>query len=144
MYKNSNTNINTRTHTSEFKRKNDVEAQTSSIRETSPQASGSATESLLENQFMSTPVQSLYDPDKQQAETQRNETDMTMYDNGDDHISPPKITTSQIEEQLVKNDITNELYMPLSPTIVLKRKNEMLYVPLDFENCLTIDALVDL
>ena len=41
------------------------------------------------------------------------------------------------------DDITNELYMPLSSTIVLKRKKEMLYVPLDFENGLTIDALVD-
>ena len=33
--------------------------------------------------------------------------------------------------------------MTLSSTIVLKRKNEKLYVPLDFENGLTIDALVD-
>ena len=56
---------------------------------------------------------------------------------------PPKITTSQIEERLVRDDFTNELYMPLSSTIVLKRKKEMLYVPLDFENGLTIDALVD-
>ena len=43
----------------------------------------------------------------------------------------------------MRDDITNELYMPLSSTIVLKRKKEMLYVPLDFENGLTIDALVD-
>ena len=69
--------------------------------------------------------------------------DMTADDHGDDNISPPKITTSQIEEQLVRDDTTNELYMPLSSTIVLKRKKEMLYVPLDFENGLTIDALVD-
>ena len=33
--------------------------------------------------------------------------------------------------------------MPLSSTIVLKRKKEMLYFPLDFDNGLTIDALVD-
>ena len=33
--------------------------------------------------------------------------------------------------------------MPLSSTIVLKRKKEMLYVPLDFTNDLTLDALVD-
>ena len=33
--------------------------------------------------------------------------------------------------------------MPLSSTIVLKRKKEMLYVPLDFENGLTIGAFVD-
>ena len=33
--------------------------------------------------------------------------------------------------------------MPPSSTIVLKRKKEMLYVPLDFKNGLTLDALVD-
>ena len=64
-------------------------------------------------------------------------------DNGDDNISPPIITNSQIEEQLVRDDISNELYMPLSSTIVLTRNKETLYVPLDFENGLTIDALVD-
>ena len=68
---------------------------------------------------------------------------MTTYDEGDDNISPPEITTSQIQEQIVKDENTNELYMPLSSTIVLRRKKEMLYVPLDFENGLTIDALVD-
>ena len=68
---------------------------------------------------------------------------MITYGNGDDTISPPEITTSQFQEQLVRDDITNELYMPLSSTIVLKRKKEMLYVPLDFDNGLTIDALVD-
>ena len=67
---------------------------------------------------------------------------MTTSGKGDDNISP-EITTSQIQEQLVRDDITNELYMPVSSTIVLKRKKEMLYVPLDFENGLTIDALVD-
>ena len=43
----------------------------------------------------------------------------------------------------MRDDITNELYMPLSATIVLKRKKEMLYVPLDFENGFTIVAFVD-
>ena len=41
------------------------------------------------------------------------------------------------------DDITNEVYIPLSSTIVLKGKKEMPYVSLDFENGLTIDALVD-
>ena len=68
---------------------------------------------------------------------------MTTYGNGGDNISPPEITTSQIQEQLVRDDTTNELYMPLTSTIVLKRRKEMLYVPLDFENGVTIDALVD-
>ena len=68
---------------------------------------------------------------------------MTTYDNGDDNISPPEITTSQAEERPERNDITNELYMPQSSTIVPKLKKEMLYVPLDFQNDLTIDSLVD-
>ena len=68
---------------------------------------------------------------------------LTTCGNGDDNISPPEITILQIQEQLVRDDITNKLYMPLSSTIVLKRQKEMLYVPLDFKNGLKIDALVD-
>ena len=129
------------THTP--KQKIDVEAQTSSIKETSSQVSGSHTESLLENQTRSIPVQSPNDSRKRQNEIQRNEIGLTTYGNGDDNTSSPKITISQIQEQLVSDDITNELYMPLSSTIVLKRKKEILYVHLDFDNGLTIDALVD-
>ena len=125
------------------KQKNDVKAQASAIKETSSQVSGSDTESLLENQTRSIPVQCPNDSKKQQNEFQRNETDIATYDNGDDNISLPEITTSQIEERLVRDDITNELYMPLSYTIVLKRKKEMLYVPLNFEDAVTLDALVD-
>ena len=123
--------------------KNAVEAQTSPIKETSPQKSGSDTESPLESQTRSIPVQYLDDSNKQPNEIQQNEMSLTTYNEGDDNISPPEITTSQIQEQLVRDENTNELYMPLSSTIVLKRKKEMLYVPLDFENGLTIDALVD-
>ena len=129
------------THTP--KQKNDVEAQTSPIKKTSSQKSGSDTESPLENQTRSIPVQCPDDSNKQQNEIQRNEIGLTTYDSGDDNISPPEITTSQIQEHLVRDDITNDLYMPLSSTIVLKRKKEMIYVPLDFENNLLIDALVD-
>ena len=121
-----------------------MEAQTSPKKETSSQVSGPDTELLLENQTRSIPVQCPNDSNKQQNEIQRNEIGLTTYGNGDDNISPPEITTSQIQEQLVRNDNTNELYMPLSSTNVLKRKKEMLYVPLDFENGLTIDALTDL
>ena len=129
------------THTP--KQKNDVEAHTSPIKKTSPQKSGSDTESLLENQTRSIPVQCPNDSNNQQNEIQRKEIALTTYDEGDDNISPPEITTSQIQEQLVRDENTNEHYMPLSSTIVLKRKKEMLYVPLDFENGSTIDALVD-
>ena len=113
------------------------------MKETSPQVSGSRTKPFLGNKTGSTPVQSLNDSKKRQSENQRLEMNMTANNNVDDNISPPKITTSQIEKQLVRDDITNELYMPLSSTVVLKRKKERLGVPLDFENGLTIDGLVD-
>ena len=37
---------------------------------------------------------------------------------------------------------TNEFYLALTSTVVLKRKQEMFFVPLDFEINLTIDGLV--
>ena len=89
------------THTP--KQKKDVEAQTSPIKKTSPQKSGSDTESLLENQTRSIPVQCPNDSNNQQNEIQRNEIGLTTYDEGDDNISPPEITTSQIQEQLVRD-----------------------------------------
>ena len=97
----------------------------------------------MENQTGSTPVQCLNDSKTRQFEIQRNETDMTANDSGDDNNSPPKKTTSQIKKRFVRDKTTNELKMPLSSTIVLKRKKEMLYGPLDFENSLTIDDPVD-
>ena len=63
--------------------------------------------------------------------------------NGD--TATPLLTTATplIEERLVRDEQTNEVYLPLTSTVVLKRKQEMLYVPLDFENNLTVDSLVD-
>ena len=58
--------------------------------------------------------------------------------------TPPLTTATPLnEEGLVRDEQTNELYLPLTSTVVLKRKQEMLYVPLDFENNHTVDALVD-
>ena len=68
---------------------------------------------------------------------------MTAKDTGNDNISLPKIATSQIEEQRVGVEITKELYMPLSSTIVPKSKKEMLYVPLHFRNGLTTGVFVE-
>ena len=127
----------------EPKQRSNVGSQTSPIKETSPQVPVSSTEPLLGDQTRSALVPSLNDSTKPSSAIQRNEIDMTTCDSGDDKISPPAITIPQIEDQLVRDDKTNELYMPLSSTIVLKRKKEMLYVPLDFENGLTIGALVD-
>ena len=57
--------------------------------------------------------------------------------------APLSITTRLIEEGLVRDDQTNEFYLPLTSTVVLKRKQEMLNLPLDFKNNLIVDALVD-
>ena len=143
IYQTCNNQTHENTHMPESKQSSDVESQTSPIKETSPQVSVSSTEPLPGNQTRSPPVLSLNDSKKPSSEIQRYEADMTTCDSGDSKISPPPITISQIEERLVRDDSTNELYMPLSSTIVLKRKKEMLYVPLYFENGLTIDALVD-
>ena len=67
---------------------------------------------------------------------------MTANDTGD-NLSLPKKTNSQIEERYVRDEYTEEFYMPLPSTIIVKRTKEMLCVPLDFENGFIIDALVD-
>ena len=143
MYQTVTNEIHKNTHKPKSKQRSDVESQTSPIKENSPQVCVSSTEPLLGNQTRSALVPSLNDSTKPSSEIQRNKIDMTTRDSGDDNISPPAITISQIEEKLLRDDMTNELYMPLSSTIVLKRKKEILYVPLDFENRLTIDALFD-
>ena len=50
----------------------------------------------------------------------------------------------QVEEKLVRDENTNELFMTLSlHESPQTGKKEMLYVPLDFENALTLVALSD-
>ena len=143
IHKTSTTEINENTHMPESKQGIDVESHTSPKKETSSQVSVSSTGPFPGNQTWGTPVQSLNDTETPTSEIQRKEINMTTYDNGDDIISPPVITISQIEERLVRDDITNELYMPLSSTFFLKRKKDMLYVPLNFENGLKKDVFVD-
>ena len=63
--------------------------------------------------------------------------------NGDTTTPPLTTATPLVEEGLVRDEQTIEVYLPLTSTVVLKRKQEMLYVPLDFEKNLTVDALVD-
>ena len=93
----------------ESKQRSDVESQTSPMKETSSQESVSSTEPLPGNQTRSTLVQSLNDSNKAQPEIQQHERNIIANDNRDDSNSPPKITTSQIEDQIVRNDTTNEL-----------------------------------
>ena len=76
-------------------------------------------------------------------DTQNTEQQMVTTPKGDTTASPLTTVTPLIEEGLLRDQQTNEIYLPLTSTVVLKRKHEMLYVPLDFENNLTVDALVD-
>ena len=63
--------------------------------------------------------------------------------NGDTRTPPLTTATSLIEEGPLRDEQTNEVNLPLTSTVVLNRKQELLYVPLDFENNFTVDALVD-
>ena len=71
------------------------------------------------------------------------EQHMTTTPNKEMATPPLNTATPLIEEGLVRDEQTIELYLPLTSRVVLKRKQEMLYVPLDFENNHTVDALVD-
>ena len=62
--------------------------------------------------------------------------------NGDTTLLPLTTTTPLIEEGLVRLEQTNDVFLPLTSRVVWKRNQEMLYIPLDFENILTVDALV--
>ena len=72
------------------------------MKEISSQVSGSSTEPLPGNQTGSMPLQSLNDSKERQSEIQRHEMNITANVNGEDNISFPKTTHSQIEEQLVR------------------------------------------
>ena len=43
----------------------------------------------------------------------------------------------------MRDEQANEVYLPFTSILVLKRKQERLYVPLDFESNLTVDGLMD-
>ena len=95
------------------------------------------------NQTRNEPVPFLDCPKNSSNNTQNTEQHVVTTPSGDTTTSPLTTATPLIEEGLVRDEKTNEIYIPLSSTVVLKRKQEMLYVPLDFENYLTVDALVD-
>ena len=89
------------------------------------------------------PVPFLDCPKSSSTDTQNTEQHVVTNPNGLATTPPLTTTTPLIEEGLVRDEQTNEVYLPLTSTVVLKRKQEMLYVPLDFESNLTVDALVD-
>ena len=101
------------------------------------------TEQSSENQIGSEPVSFLSCSKDSSTDNQNAEQHITTTLNNEMTIPPLTTATSLIEERLVRAEQTNELYLPLTSTVVLKRKQEMLYVPLNFEYNHTVDALVD-
>ena len=89
------------------------------------------------------PVPFLDCPKNSSTNTQNTQQHVVTTPNGLTTTLPLATATPLIEEGLVRDEQTNQVYLPLTSTVVLKKNQEMLYVPLDFEKNLTIDALVD-
>ena len=123
--------------------KTTVANQTSPLKGTQPQNYVVTTEQPSGNQAGDEPLPFLNCSKNCSTDIQNSEQHVTTTLNG--ATATPTLTTATplIEEGLVRDEQTNEIYLPLTSTVVLKRKQEMLYVPLDFENILMADALVD-
>ena len=123
--------------------KTNVATQTSTPKGIQPQNHVDTTGRSSGNQTGNEPV-SFLSCSKESSTDSQNAEQHIMTTSNKEMTTPPLTTaTPLIEEGLVKDEQTNELYLPLTSTVVLKRKQEMLYVPLDFKNNLTVDALVD-
>ena len=123
--------------------KTNVGSQTSPPKGTQSQNYVDATEQPSGNQTGNEPVSFLDCSKNYSTNTQNTEQHIVTTLNGDTTTPPLTTATPLYEEGLVRDEQTNEIYLPLTSTVVLKRKQGMLYVPLDFENILTVDALVD-
>ena len=122
--------------------KTNVARQTSPPKGTQPQNRVAATEQPPGNQTGNEPVP-FPDYPKNSTNTQNAQQHAETTPSRDITTPPLTTTTPLIEEGLVRDEQTNEVYFPITSTVVLKRKQEMLYVPLDFEYNLAVDALVD-
>ena len=118
-------------------------SQTSPPKGTQPQNHVDTTEQSSGNQAGNELVPFLDCSKNSSTNAQNTEQHVVTTPNGDTTTPPLTTATPLIEEGLVRDEQTNEVYLPLTSTVVLKQKQEMLYVPLDFDSNLTIDALVD-
>ena len=133
-------NLNNITNNSNLK--TNVASQTSPPKGTQPQNQVDTTEQSS-GKTGNEPVPFLDCSKKSSTNTQNTEQHVVTTPNGLTTTPPLTTATPLIEEGLVRDEQTNEVFLPLTSTVVLKRKQEMPYVPLDFENNLTVDALVD-
>ena len=123
--------------------KTNVASQTSPPKGIQQQNHVVTTEQSSGNQTGNEPVSFLSCSKDSSTDSQKAEQHVTTTPNKEMTTPPLTTATPLIEEALVRDEQTNELYLPLTSTVVLKRKQEMLYVPLDFENNHTVDALGD-
>ena len=108
-----------------------------------PQNHVKATEQPPGNQTVNEPVQFLSCSNSCPTDIPETKNHKLATFGGDTTIPTLTITTP-ILKSLRRDEQNNELYLPLTSAVVLKRKQEMLYVPLHFGNNLTVDALLDL
>ena len=123
-----------------------VASQTSSPKGTQPQNYVVATEQPSGNQTGNEPVPFLNWSKNRPTVIQKSVQHVKTTPTGDTTIPTLTKTTpfvEETEEWFVRDEPSNENYLPLTSTVVLKRKREMLHVPLDFENKLAVEALVD-
>ena len=131
-------NLNNTTNDSTLK--TNLASQTSPPKGTQPQNHVDTTEHPPGNQ-----TGNFFDCSKNSSTNNQNTEQHVVATPNGDTITPSLTTATPlfvIEEGLVRDEQTNEVYLPSTSTVVLKRKQETLYVPLDFQNILTVDALV--
>ena len=109
--------------------KADVASQTSPLKGIQQQNHVVTTEQSSGNQTGNEPVSFLSCSKDSSTDTQNAEQHITTTPNKEMTTPPLTIATPLIEEGLVRDEQTNEFYV--------------LYVPLDFENNYTVDALLD-
>ena len=123
--------------------KTNVANQTSPPKGTQPQNHVVATEQPSGNPTGNELVPFLDCSKNSSTDIQNTEQHIVTTLNGDTTTPPLTTATPLYEEGLMRDEQTNQVYLPLPSTVVLKRKQEMFYVPLDFKNNLRVDALVD-
>ena len=110
---------------------------------TQPQNYVVTTEHPPGNQTGNEPIPFLNCSKNCSTDAQNSKQHVTTNLNGGTTTPPLTTATPLIEEGLLRDEQTNEVHLPLTSTVILKRKQELLYLPLDFENNLTVDALVN-
>ena len=123
--------------------KTTVASKTSPPKGTQPQNYVVTTEHSPGNQTGNEPVPFLNCSKHPRPDIQNLEQHVTTTITGDKTIPLLTTTTPLIKEGLLRDEQINEVSFPLTFTVILKRKQEMLYEALDFKNNLKVNALVD-